>query len=246
MPEIIGRATYANGERQVFTDPAEFIKTIGEELPYRSTSGFAFEVKNANAATRKAIDDLLYNEYGESNPHDLAYYQEQDRSIPVYRQPAAYAREHDELEVYRASNKANIACKEALESAINSNYRNNCLDTKTAYAQVVEQYGAERINFVLAVTVRAKDWDGRISRENKLWAQTVPVTENKDAWGDDRNCYFVVDQAHTGLVDLMVSFVRKESLREKSAEKKPSVLDKLQKTADAPKPAISKVKEMEL
>ena len=33
MSEIIGRATYANGERQIFTDPEEFIKTVREELP---------------------------------------------------------------------------------------------------------------------------------------------------------------------------------------------------------------------
>jgi len=186
MSEIIGRATYANGERQIFTDPEEFIKTVREELPYRSTSGFAFEVTNADAATRKAIDDLVYNEYGEKNPHDLDYYQEKDRSIPVYRQSAAYAREHDELPDFRASNKANIACKEVIEKAINCNYRDNCLDSKSAFAQVAEMFGTERLKYVLAVTVRQKDWDGRISHENKAWAKTVPVADNQDAFGSDR------------------------------------------------------------
>ena len=40
------------------------------------------------------------------------------KNIPVYKHPAAYAREHDELAVYRASNQANAACKEAIEAAI--------------------------------------------------------------------------------------------------------------------------------
>lgn len=246
MSEIIGRATYANGERQIFTDPEEFIKTVREELPYRSTSGFAFEVTNADAATRKAIDDLVYNEYGEKNPHDLDYYQEKDRSIPVYRQSAAYAREHDELPDFRASNKANIACKEVIEKAINCNYRDNCLDSKSAFAQVAEMFGTERLKYVLAVTVRQKDWDGRISHENKAWAKTVPVADNQDAFGSDRNCYFVVDQAHTGLVDLLVTYARKQFAAEKDAPvKKPSVLDKLQSTPSVPKSSAVKCKDME-
>ena len=42
--------------------------------------------------------------------------------LPVYRQNAAYAREHGELEQYRVSRQANIACKEAIEQAVYQNY----------------------------------------------------------------------------------------------------------------------------
>lgn len=148
----------------------------------------------------------------------------------VYNYPAEYAREHDELPLYRASSKENVACKQALEKVINENYRNNCLDTATVFKQVSDEFGRDRVVYVLANTVRQKDWDGRISRENKAWAKTIPVFENPDAWGTDRNCYFVVDQAHTGLVDLLVTHVRKELARKKEPpQKKPSVLDKLQK-----------------
>ena len=44
---------------------------------------------------------------------------------PVYRQSAAYAREHGELDAYRASNKANMQCKEAIVEAIHNNYQDN-------------------------------------------------------------------------------------------------------------------------
>ena len=49
------------------------------------------------------------------------------KDIPVYRFPAAYARENGELELYRASNKANAACKEAIEKAISEHYHDNVL-----------------------------------------------------------------------------------------------------------------------
>ena len=40
------------------------------------------------------------------------------KDITVYRFPAEHARENGELELYRASNKASAACKEAIEKAI--------------------------------------------------------------------------------------------------------------------------------
>ena len=158
--------------------------------------------------------------------------------IKLYTHPAEYAREHGELDLYRASSKANVACKEAIENSIHANYRDNILDTKTVFKQVSEEFGADRVKYVLAVTVRAKDWDGRISRENKAWAQSVPVIENKDYWGTDRNCYFVVDQAHPCLTDMLVTHVRKEQAKIISEpDKKDSILEKLHKPAERIKAA---------
>lgn len=62
------------------------------------------------------------------------------KKIPVYKHPASYAREHDELAAYRASNQANAACKEAIEAAIRDHYRDNRLDA-AAVDQVVQQFG---------------------------------------------------------------------------------------------------------
>ncbi|HRS64331.1 MAG TPA: DUF3849 domain-containing protein [Spirochaetia bacterium] len=133
------------------------------------------------------------------------------KTTPVYKYPASYARENDELEVYRASNKANIACKEAIEATISKHYSDNILHPG-GVREVVDQFGFERTMYVLANTVRQKDWDGRISDKNKQWAKTITVFENPDAWGDDRNCQFVVDKPHTGLTDLFVNQVRREYL----------------------------------
>ena len=96
------------------------------------------------------------------------------KELPVYPYPAGHAREQGELDVYRASFRANVSCKDAIEAAIRDNYHDNRLDT-AAVGQVAEQFGQERMLYVLAATVRHFDYDGRISRDNKRWANTIPV-----------------------------------------------------------------------
>ena len=98
-------------------------------------------------------------------------------TTPIYFHSATYAYEHGELDQYHASHKANIACREAIEQAITDNYRDNRLGT-ACVQQVLQQFDPGRIFYVLANTVRQKDYDGRISRDNKAWAQTVPVCED--------------------------------------------------------------------
>lgn len=132
-------------------------------------------------------------------------------TIPVYKYPAAYAREHGEQEQYRASYKANVACKNAIETAIRDNYRDNCLG-KEGVKQVADQFGYERMFYVLANTAQRKDFDGRISRDNKDWAKTIPVFEDKDYFGDDRRSSFEVDSCNPGLTDIFINQARREYL----------------------------------
>ena len=128
-------------------------------------------------------------------------------TTPIYFHSATYAHEHGELDQYRASHKANIACKEAIEQAIADNYRDNRLGP-ACVQQVLQQFDPGRIFYVLANTVRQKEHDGRISRDNKAWAQTIPVCEDKDGFGYDRNISFVVDRSHPGLMDLFLTQAR--------------------------------------
>ena len=132
-------------------------------------------------------------------------------TIPVYKYPAVYAREHGELEKYRASHKANVTCKDAIETAIRDNYSDNRLG-KEAVKQVADQFGYERMFYVLANTVQLKDFDGRISRDNKDWAKTIPVFEDKDYFGDDRRSSFEVDSCNPGLTDIFINQARREYL----------------------------------
>ena len=115
--------------------------------------------------------------------NDIKKNSSETANIPVYKQSAEYAIEHDELPTYRESFRVNMACRDALESAIHESYHDYCLDTGKAAAQVAAQFGMERVAYVLANTVRAFDHDGRISRDNKAWAQTMPTNGGMNVAG---------------------------------------------------------------
>lgn len=89
------------------------------------------------------------------------------KKIPVYPHTFQYAQEHGELPQYQASHKANIACKEAIEAAIQENHDVFWFNGQKAVSPVLRQFGYERVFYVLANSVREKDWDGRISTGNK-------------------------------------------------------------------------------
>ena len=172
------------------------------------------------------------------------------RSLPVYPHSGEYAREHGELEQYRESRKANISCRAAIEDAIKRHYRENRLDD-TAVKEVVDTFGYDRTLHVLAATVQQKDWDGRISRDNKEWAKSMTIPENRMEGGADRNIELIVG-SHSGLMNLFLTEVRRSlamaQSKEKSTEKeRPSMLARLrqQTQKNAPKHS-AKSKEPDL
>ena len=73
--------------------------------------------------------------------------------IPVYREYANYAFEAGEIESYKASRDANIACRDAIEAAITENFSDNRLASEIAVTSVLEQFSAERVAYVLANTI---------------------------------------------------------------------------------------------
>lgn len=151
----------------------------------------------------------------------------------VYQHTATYAREHNELPQYQESLQVNIACKEAIEKAVNENYHGWSADTKTAAAQVMAQFPVERIQYVLAATVQQKDWDGRISDDNKAWAKTIPVIDEENRYS------FMVDQCHPGLTDLFVKRFREET------EKKSSIMEMLSESSSKKLSVSQKLKSKE-
>ena len=65
---VIGRVSFASGEAIAYTNAEEYIKAVKEELPYHATSGFRYETITDDPTVRKAVDDILYDLYGEQNP----------------------------------------------------------------------------------------------------------------------------------------------------------------------------------
>ena len=145
--------------------------------------------------------------------------------FPLYHETATYARDHNELDAYRASRKANIACKEAIENAIRENYRDNRLDT-SCVKPIIDRFGVDRVEYVLANTVQQKDWDERFSRSNREWAKTIPVVTDGNDFVGDRRTAFVVD-THSGLTDLFVRAFRSEQQKMREVPSRKSIYDQL-------------------
>ena len=128
-------------------------------------------------------------------------YKEEKQSyhdVPIYREMANYAYEAGELDAYRASLDANMACKEAIEAAISENYVDYRLSTRVAVETVLEQFSEERVQYVLANTVQHNLHDGRYHAENKDWAGKISVCEENSE-------SYIVSQVHPGLVNLFIN-----------------------------------------
>ena len=135
--------------------------------------------------------------------------------VPIYREMANYAYEAGELDAYRASLDANMACKEAIEAAISENYVDYRLSTRVAVETVLEQFSEERVQYVLASTVQHNLHDGRYHAENKDWAGKISVCEENSE-------SYIVSQVHPGLVNLFINQF-KELLPEITQEKHETV-----------------------
>ena len=74
---LVVRVTYANGDAQDFTDAEAFLNCMRKELPYRPTTGFRYEVLTCDPTVRKAVDDIIFDLYGEENPRQQEDYEPQ-------------------------------------------------------------------------------------------------------------------------------------------------------------------------
>ena len=66
--QLIGSVSFLSGETQQFTDARAYLDCIREELPHEATTGFRFRTITQEPAIRKAVDDIVYDFYGEENP----------------------------------------------------------------------------------------------------------------------------------------------------------------------------------
>ena len=135
--------------------------------------------------------------------------------VPVYYEPFSYAKENDEVDLYRTSCRLNSECKQAIHEAIADNYDGMYLGDGVV-DQVVRQYGMERVGYILANTLHHKSYDGRFSRGNKEWAEQVSTPEHNA----DRMTFrtdWVVD-SHPAILDSFVTMFREELEAQKEQE----------------------------
>jgi uncharacterized protein YqiB (DUF1249 family) len=154
----------------------------------------------------------------------------------VYMKSPDHARENNELDKYRESNRLNKECAGAIDAAIKecvvTSGRGYRL-TPEAVSNVVGEYGEQRVSVVLANTIRLADWDGRYSKDTKDWANGVTMPEVRD-----NRAFF--SSAHPAVLDGYIRLARKEM---DDPEKKPSILAALKQGADKARQAEPPQKE---
>lgn len=119
---------------------------------------------------------------------------------PLYIWSLDYAVRSNERDLWRESYRENCDCARAIERAINENYRDNCLND--CIQPIIERYGFDRVNWVLANTIQEKREDGRFSQENKAWAKSFYLPQDDVRW------HFCVE-AHPGLTNIFTNQARR-------------------------------------
>ena len=144
----------------------------------------------------------------EDRADDLLKREMQQNPPKVYRQSISYARQHDEVQQYKESYRLNERCGDEINGAIAFHYDGMHLDDG-AVKQIVEEFGLERTKYVLAAAIQIRDGDGRISRANEAWANSVRTIKDMDERRFDRACYYASLQAHSCVLDGFANQVRK-------------------------------------
>jgi hypothetical protein len=133
--------------------------------------------------------------------------------VPVYTGSFDTARDNGETDKWHQNRHINIDCAAAIDKAVSDNnpelYH---YDLKTAAKTVLAEYGAERVNFVLASAVVLSYNDGRFSASNRAWAKDFDVPFGRPT--------FVVN-THKAILDGFIDRVRE------AGREKPSLLEAL-------------------
>ena len=135
-----------------------------------------------------------------------------DSDVPVYYESFGYAAENGEVDLYRISRQLNEECRNAIEEAIADNFDGMHL-VDDATKSVVEQFGMERMGYILAYTLNYNNHDGRHSHSNKEWAETTCKGER----GNNIRPDWIV-RSHPAVLNGFVDMYRKELEAEQQRE----------------------------
>ncbi len=180
IDELIGNNRYLNKEKTPEKDRESADRQTSQN---KVQAGSANKEKAAESGKAEAVQ----------NKEEVKTY------IPLYKNTADYARENGELDSYRASNRENRRCRAAVEKAISDNFdginlKNDAVD------DVLKQFGAERLSYVLASTIKEKRGDSRFSRTNREWAETVDTSfRNPDSVSEIVNSHSTVLNSFTDI-----------------------------------------------
>jgi hypothetical protein len=158
--------------------------------------------------------------------------------IAVYKSSVATALKNNEMETLWQSRDLNIECGQAIDKAVSDNTKfgemagTQWVDTEKALKSVIEEFGADRVAWVLATNVHEATFDGRFSKDNKDWANGFNI---------EAKCDIHLSPNRT-IVDGLVSRFLKMEKEKPSLLKTLEATDKKIKQQPAPEPGREKLK----
>ena len=123
---------------------------------------------------------------------------------PLYPWSRDAAKRSGQTDLWDESYNENCRCARAIERVIKLNYHDNRLEGDSA-KKVIDEYGHDRVNWVLANTVQMSSGEGRYSLETRKWARGFMIPPDASL---KRSTFAVT--SHPGLVDIFINQNRKE------------------------------------
>lgn len=105
------------------------------------------------------------------------------------------------LDEWRESHQENIRCRDAIDKMVSEQYSGNILPDKIIKA-ACQEFGIDRVGWVLANTVIENDYDGRYRPDTKQWAKNAFYMPN-----DKQNKEFEL-RSHPELINGMIGQYR--------------------------------------
>ncbi|MCD8212000.1 MAG: YodL domain-containing protein [Oscillospiraceae bacterium] len=120
----------------------------------------------------------------------------------------------------RYERRLDFNCRKAIEAAIDTGYDyETCRLDRSCGRAVVDRFGPDRVERVLAVTVRLKDRDGRFSPETRAWAEKATRAYSDEEIRDTAGRSECEISSHPALLDGFIGFTRPYMDEARRAEK---------------------------
>lgn len=145
-----------------------------------------------------------YNIFFLKTDRDIAADELQDKDKAIgSMQTAVHKVVEARHKAYIAALNYHTECKRDIDKAISANFDGMHLN-QGFEDELIAKYGVDEINYVLANSVQYFYDDGRISRENKAWANEIEIAEKEG------HRYQFVSNIHRAILDEFVNRMRKK------------------------------------
>jgi len=100
-------------------------------------------------------------------------------TYPLYKPSARFAREYDEIDLWRESHKINKECRDFIKENAGKAYHDR--ELPGFIEKLTEEYGLERAMYVVGRSVVGSDWDKRYSSDTRTRAEMFGYMDMKEA-----------------------------------------------------------------